>query len=141
MAGACGAYDRRREDELFAPHLQSINDQLFEGMGPETFARFSEIVDHMSRTSDRATTWRRCWRGMITTQEKTSLMRWGAKRHERCHGDFRCLKRANNAESLRDGRRVYIGDELVEDVTTHPAFRNAAQSFAMIYDRNEIRKT
>ena len=33
-------------------------------------------------------------------------------------------------ESLRDGRRVYIGDELVEDVTTHPAFRNAAQSFA-----------
>ena len=38
-------------------------------------------------------------------------------------------------ESLRDGRRVYIGDELVEDVTTHPAFRNAAQSFAMIYDR------
>ena len=38
-------------------------------------------------------------------------------------------------DSLRDGRRVYIGDELVEDVTTHPAFRNAAQSFAMIYDR------
>ena len=38
-------------------------------------------------------------------------------------------------ESLRDGRRIYIGDELVEDVITHPAFRNAAQSFAMIYDR------
>ena len=38
-------------------------------------------------------------------------------------------------ESLRDGRRVYIGDELVEDVTAHPAFRNAARSFAMIYDR------
>lgn len=38
-------------------------------------------------------------------------------------------------ESLRDGRRVYIGDELVEDVTTHPAFRNAARSFAMLYDR------
>src|SRR5215475_8311141 len=38
-------------------------------------------------------------------------------------------------ESIRDGRRVYIGGELVEDVTTHPAFRNAAQSFAMIYDR------
>ena len=37
--------------------------------------------------------------------------------------------------SLRDGRRVYIGDELVDDVTTHPAFRNAARSFAMIYDR------
>ncbi len=38
-------------------------------------------------------------------------------------------------ESIRDGRRVYVGGELVEDVTTHPAFRNAAQSFAMIYDR------
>jgi 4-hydroxyphenylacetate 3-monooxygenase len=38
-------------------------------------------------------------------------------------------------ESIRDGRRVYIGGELVEDVTTHPAFRNAARSFAMIYDR------
>src|SRR5262249_2371421 len=37
--------------------------------------------------------------------------------------------------SIRDGRRVYIGGELVEDVTAHPAFRNAAQSFAMIYDR------
>ena len=38
-------------------------------------------------------------------------------------------------DSLRDGRKVYIGNEPVEDVTTHPAFRNAAQSFAMIYDR------
>lgn len=38
-------------------------------------------------------------------------------------------------ESLRDGRKVYIGSELVEDVTTHPAFKNAAQSFAMLYDR------
>lgn len=37
-------------------------------------------------------------------------------------------------EGLRDGRKVYIGSELVEDVTTHPAFRNAAQSFARIYD-------
>src|SRR6516165_298179 len=37
--------------------------------------------------------------------------------------------------SIRDGRRVYIGSEPVEDVTTHPAFRNAAHSFAMIYDR------
>ena len=38
-------------------------------------------------------------------------------------------------ESIRDGRRVYIGGELVEDVTARPAFRNAAHSFAMIYDR------
>jgi 4-hydroxyphenylacetate 3-monooxygenase len=38
-------------------------------------------------------------------------------------------------ESIRDGRRVYVGGELVKDVTAHPAFRNAARSFAMIYDR------
>ena len=42
---------------------------------------------------------------------------------------------AEHLESLRDGRKVYIGDELVDDVTTHPAFRNAAASFAMLYDR------
>ena len=38
-------------------------------------------------------------------------------------------------ESIRDGRRVYIGGELVEDVTTHVAFRKAARTIAMIYDR------
>ena len=38
-------------------------------------------------------------------------------------------------ESLRDGRVVYIGRERVDDVPSHPAFRNAAGSFAMIYDR------
>jgi 4-hydroxyphenylacetate 3-monooxygenase len=38
-------------------------------------------------------------------------------------------------ESIRDGRRVYVGGEQVDDVTVHPAFRNAARSFATIYDR------
>ncbi|MSQ72373.1 MAG: hypothetical protein EXR27_13915 [Betaproteobacteria bacterium] len=37
-------------------------------------------------------------------------------------------------ETLRDGRTVYIGSEKVSDVTTHPAFRNAAHSMAAIYD-------
>jgi 4-hydroxyphenylacetate 3-monooxygenase len=37
-------------------------------------------------------------------------------------------------ESLRDGRTVYIGAERVDDVTTHPAFRNAARTVAAIYD-------
>src|ERR687898_301995 len=36
--------------------------------------------------------------------------------------------------SLRDGREVYIYGERVEDVTTHPAFRNAARSVARLYD-------
>ncbi len=37
-------------------------------------------------------------------------------------------------ESLRDGRVVYIGSERVDDVTSHPAFRNAARTVAAIYD-------
>ena len=37
-------------------------------------------------------------------------------------------------KSLRDGRVIYIGSERVEDVTQHPAFRNAAQTVAMIYE-------
>ncbi|MFP6774986.1 MAG: 4-hydroxyphenylacetate 3-hydroxylase N-terminal domain-containing protein [Alphaproteobacteria bacterium] len=37
-------------------------------------------------------------------------------------------------ERLRDGRVVYIGKERIDDVTTHPAFRHAAQTAAQIYD-------
>jgi len=37
-------------------------------------------------------------------------------------------------ESLRDGREVFIYGERVKDVTTHPAFRNAARSIARLYD-------
>jgi 4-hydroxyphenylacetate 3-monooxygenase len=41
---------------------------------------------------------------------------------------------AEHLEQLRDGRVVYIGSERVDDVTRHPAFRNAAHSIAAIYD-------
>src|SRR3954454_13890055 len=41
---------------------------------------------------------------------------------------------AEYLESLRDGREVYIYGERVEDVTTHPAFRNAARTIARLYD-------
>lgn len=37
-------------------------------------------------------------------------------------------------DALRDGRKIYIGSELVTDVTTHPAFRNAAHSYAKLFD-------
>jgi paerucumarin biosynthesis protein PvcC len=36
--------------------------------------------------------------------------------------------------SLRDGREVWIDGARVADVTTHPAFRNAARSIARMYD-------
>lgn len=44
------------------------------------------------------------------------------------------LTGAEYLESLRDGRVVYVGGEQVDDVTIHPAFRNAARSFSMLYD-------
>src|SRR5437899_7133671 len=37
-------------------------------------------------------------------------------------------------ESLRDGREIWIYGERVEDVTTHPAFRNGVRSVARLYD-------
>jgi len=37
-------------------------------------------------------------------------------------------------KSLRDGRQVYFLGESVADVTSHPAFRNAAASAAHLYD-------
>jgi len=39
-----------------------------------------------------------------------------------------------HVESLCDGRVVYLGSERIEDVTTHPAFRNAVRTVAMLYD-------
>lgn len=37
-------------------------------------------------------------------------------------------------DSLRDGRKIYLAGELVDDVTTHPAFRNSARMIARLYD-------
>lgn len=37
-------------------------------------------------------------------------------------------------DSLRDGRQIWLDGELVEDVTTHPAFRNTVGSIATLYD-------
>ena len=37
-------------------------------------------------------------------------------------------------EGLRDGRAVYIDGALVDDVTTHPAFKDAVRSVARLYD-------
>jgi 4-hydroxyphenylacetate 3-monooxygenase len=38
-------------------------------------------------------------------------------------------------EGLRDGRTIYLGGELVRDVTEHPAFRNTARAFAELFDK------
>lgn len=44
------------------------------------------------------------------------------------------LTGAEFLESLRDRRQVYVYGEQVSDVTTHPAFRNAARTIARMYD-------
>ena len=56
-------------------------------------------------------------------------------------GKKRPFTGAEFLESLRDGREVYIYGERVKDVTTHPAFRNAAVSVAKLYDALHDAKT
>ena len=41
---------------------------------------------------------------------------------------------ADHLKSLQDGRALYIDGKMVDDVTTHPAFRNAVRSAADLYD-------
>ncbi len=41
---------------------------------------------------------------------------------------------AEYLESLNDGREVWINNERVKDITTHPAFRNSARMMARLYD-------
>ncbi len=45
-----------------------------------------------------------------------------------------CKTGADHIKSLQDGRAVYLDGERVEDVTMHPAFRNAVRSAASLYD-------
>ena len=41
-------------------------------------------------------------------------------------------------ESLRDGRQVFVHGERVDDVTTHPAFRNSVRMVARMYDSMHV---
>jgi 4-hydroxyphenylacetate 3-monooxygenase len=47
---------------------------------------------------------------------------------------MQCKNGAEHTKSLKDGRTVYIDGELVKDVTTHEAYRNAVASAALLYD-------
>ena len=47
---------------------------------------------------------------------------------------MQCKTGAEHIESLKDGRTVYLDGKLVDDVTTHVAFRNAVASAASLYD-------
>jgi 4-hydroxyphenylacetate 3-monooxygenase len=45
-----------------------------------------------------------------------------------------CKTGLEHIQSLKDGRTVYIDGKLVDDVTIHPAYRNAVASAALLYD-------
>ena len=47
---------------------------------------------------------------------------------------MQCKTGADHIKSLQDGRAVYIDGARVDDVTTHPAYRNAVASAASLYD-------
>ncbi len=47
---------------------------------------------------------------------------------------MQCKTGAEHIQSLKDGRTVYLDGTPVDDVTTHPAFRNAVASAASLYD-------
>jgi len=47
---------------------------------------------------------------------------------------MQCKTGADHIKSLKDGRAVYIDGQRVDDVTTHPAYRNAVPSTASLYD-------
>src|SRR6516165_3830318 len=47
---------------------------------------------------------------------------------------MQCKTGAEHLRSLKDGRKVYIDGKLVEDVTTHAAYRKATASAALLYD-------
>ena len=46
---------------------------------------------------------------------------------------------ARYVESLRDGREVWLDGERVDDVTTHPAFRDFVRALADVYDQQNAR--
>jgi 4-hydroxyphenylacetate 3-monooxygenase len=48
--------------------------------------------------------------------------------------DVRPMTAEEYLDSVRDGRDIWIYGERVEDVTTHPAFRNGVRSVARLYD-------
>lgn len=53
---------------------------------------------------------------------------------EKVHARALPMTGAEYLESLRDGRTIWLNGEPVNDVTTHPAFRNGARSVARLYD-------
>src|SRR4249919_353670 len=81
-----------------------------------------------------------CWRALPLRTRRTRLMS-GMKSEDVIGAARRPFTGQEYLQSLRDGREVYIYGERVDDVTTHPAFRNTARSIARLYDALHDAKT
>src|ERR1700724_3420980 len=82
----------------------------------------------MPRAAGRTNAWAACRH--LTSRARTDWF----KDQQAEHNMTVAKTGAEHVASLRDGRTVYIDGALVEDVTTHPAFKNAVQSSASLYD-------
>ncbi|MGW4033737.1 4-hydroxyphenylacetate 3-hydroxylase family protein [Streptomyces sp. NPDC004838] len=67
----------------------------------------------------------------MTTQHNESSADSGAEAPTR---STRPMTGEEYVDSIRDGREIFLHGERIKDVTTHPAFRNAVQSTARLYD-------
>src|SRR5690606_36949165 len=65
--------------------------------------------------------------GRPVTDRRQCAMELSVKEHTMKSG-------RDHTESLRDGREIYIDGRKVEDVTTHPAFRNVVRSVTKLFD-------
>ena len=61
----------------------------------------------------------------LVTLKKVKILRMELKK---------CTQVKNIWKVLNDGRVVYLNGEKIKDVTTHPAYRNSARSYARMYD-------
>src|SRR5688572_4042733 len=99
------------------------------------FAAFRFEVPNRKCCKRCRTSNRRHWpRGVPLLAGQRSRIMSAKKAEDAIAAPGRPFTGAEYLASLRDGREVYIYGERVEDVTTHPAFRNAARSVARIYD-------
>src|SRR5262249_9301029 len=103
------AFDHRECAWSSSQFEQPFNDDRRSGKPHAQYVRRSSIVRRTERPMDR-------------------------QKSEDVIGGARPFTGAQYLESLRDGREVYVYGERVKDVTTHPAFRNAARSVARLYD-------
>src|SRR5687767_12184826 len=69
---------------------------------------------------------------------KVSERGWGLSQHRWTKGGEDMPIRRGEAylESLRDGRRLWLMGQPVEDVTTHPALAGCARSVAIVFQKN-----